>query len=186
MPLFGPRRDRVRREEVVSMLYTRIVAQSRRPVFYDTLGVADTPEGRFEVLTLHAILVLLRLRSGREGDEALAQMLFDHMFADLDQNLREIGVGDLRVGKQIKAMAQAFFGRLARCVEAVEARDRGLLAETLNRNTFRSAPLPPPLLDAVVDYVFDQWDALRACPIDAFVAGEWAFASPRVGAPAAP
>src|SRR4051812_22915736 len=83
----------------IEAIYGMIVAQAREPVFYRTLGVPDTVEGRFDMVLLHLWLVLRRLRES-EGGVALSQALFDHFCADMDANLRELGVGDLTVPKR--------------------------------------------------------------------------------------
>jgi len=94
-----------------ALLYRRIVAQSRLPVFYAEFGVPDTLEGRFELLTLHMFLALNALRSG-EGRHPVAQPLVDAFFADMDAAMREMGVGDLAVPKRMRALAAAFHERL--------------------------------------------------------------------------
>ena len=99
-------------------LYDRLVRHARFPLYYDRLGVPDTPEGRFEILSLHVGLTVRKLYS-LDGDKpngegrVLGQALFDLMVADLDVNLRELGVGDLSVGKQVKRLAGQFYARLA-------------------------------------------------------------------------
>jgi cytochrome b pre-mRNA-processing protein 3 len=94
--------------------YRRIVAQARRSEFYAGGGVPDSLDGRFEMLALHLFLVLHRLK--REGEDpacvALAQALADRMVADLDANLREMGAGDLGVGRRVKRMAGTAYGRI--------------------------------------------------------------------------
>ena len=92
-------------------LYRAIVARARHPGLYAGLGVADTLDGRFEMLMLHVIVLVRRLRADGAGE--LAQRLFDVMFADMDQALRELGVGDLAVPKRIRTMAEAYYGRSA-------------------------------------------------------------------------
>ena len=77
-------------------LYDTIVAQSRLPAFYQAGGVPDSVDGRFDLIVLHAVLVTRRLGGAGEPGKALAQELFDLMFADMDRSLREMGVGDLR------------------------------------------------------------------------------------------
>jgi cytochrome b pre-mRNA-processing protein 3 len=106
------RAARAARQAAAERLYRDLVGVARAPRFFREIGVPDTPEGRFEMIGLHAALVLLRLR--REGAEgrALGQALFDLMMADVDQNLRELGVGDLSVGKQVKRLAGQFYARL--------------------------------------------------------------------------
>src|SRR2546430_14212465 len=80
----------------IEAIYGMIVAQAREPLFYRAMGVPDTVNGRFDMVLLHLWMVLRRLRPV-EGGSGLSQALFDHFFADMDDNLREIGVGDLTV-----------------------------------------------------------------------------------------
>jgi cytochrome b pre-mRNA-processing protein 3 len=115
-------------------LYAAAIAQARQPVFYARLGVPDTVDGRFDMVALHVFLVLQRLKAEPEA-AAFAQALFDTMFADMDRNLREMGVGDLSVGKKVKAMAQALYGRIA-AYEAGMAADEETLQAALRRNLY--------------------------------------------------
>ncbi len=123
---------RRRQEQKIDALYGAIVAQARRPVFYADYGVADTVSGRFDLLVLHLALVLRQLREAPEAVRPLGQGLFDAFCRDIDGNLREMGVGDLAVPKEMKRFGEAFYGRAA-------AYDRALageadLAATLARN----------------------------------------------------
>src|SRR5512144_834346 len=118
---------------VADKLYRIIVEQSRLPVFYSELGVRDTPDGRYDMIIAHMILVLRRLKGAPSETRELAQALFDLMFADMDQNLREMGVGDLAVGKRVKNMAKAFYGRLAAYDAALCADDSSALQAALSR-----------------------------------------------------
>ena len=93
-----------RHERAAHALYGAIVAAAREPAFYDRLGVPDTMDGRFGMIGLHAALVMRRLRTAGPEGQPLAQALFDLMFADLDRNLREAGVGDLSVGRHVKGL----------------------------------------------------------------------------------
>ncbi len=79
-------------------LYEGVVAQARQPGFYRDCGVPDSVDGRFELIALHAFLVLHRLKADPTDTAALGQALFDVMFQDMDQSLRELGAGDLGVG----------------------------------------------------------------------------------------
>jgi cytochrome b pre-mRNA-processing protein 3 len=96
----------------IETIYGMIVTQAREPLFYRDLGVADTVNGRFDLLLMHLWLVLRRLRA-IEGDSGLSQALFDHFCTDMDDNLREMGVGDLTVPKRMQAFGEAFYGRTA-------------------------------------------------------------------------
>src|SRR5687768_6344310 len=88
----------------IAVLYGAIVAQARAPGFYRFYGVPDTVNGRFEMIVLHAVLVLSRLDAGSGTARSLGQAVFDHFCSDMDANLREMGVGDLGVPRQMKAI----------------------------------------------------------------------------------
>jgi cytochrome b pre-mRNA-processing protein 3 len=93
-------------------LYGAASAHARQPALYLAGGVADSPEGRFELYTVHVVLVLHRLKG--QGSEAgeVAQALFDTYVGGLDHALREMGVGDLSVGKKMRKLGEAFYGRV--------------------------------------------------------------------------
>lgn len=128
--LFGPR-PAVRAGR---KLYAAAVAQARQPAFYEDLGAADTAEGRFELYTLHVVLLLRRLK--RQGPQAseTAQGLFDAYLRGLDDALREMGVGDLSVGKKMRKLGEAFYGRVKSYDQALAALpDREPLAAVIGR-----------------------------------------------------
>ncbi len=93
----------------IAAVYDAIVASARQPNFYANLGVPDTLDGRFDMIVLHLFLVLDRMKG---EDEKFRQSLTDYFFMDMDRSLREIGVGDLTVGKKVRKMAEAFYGRI--------------------------------------------------------------------------
>lgn len=130
--LFGRRRALGNRR-VVERLYAGIIAAVRQPVFYDTYGVADTFEGRFELLIFHAGLILGRLNTAEAPGPAVAQDLVDAIFRHLDAGLREMGVGDLAVPKRMKKLAEAFLGRSAAYDAALREGEQAL-AQALSRN----------------------------------------------------
>jgi len=123
-------------------LYAAAVAAARNPVFYADLGVPDTVDGRFDLVTLFAALVVERLRGSPEPGPALAQAVFDAMFSDMDKSLREMGVGDLSVGKRVRAMWEAFHGRALAYSAALTAGDEQALAAGLQRNVWRGKTVP--------------------------------------------
>lgn len=125
-------------------LYGAAVARAREPVFYRDLGVPDTLEGRFEMISCHVVLILHRLKgdAAGAGEGALAQAVFDLMFADMDRNLREMGVGDLGVGRRVKTMARALYGRI-KAYEKGLAEGEGALAGAIQRNVFNDATGEP-------------------------------------------
>jgi len=123
-------------ESSIRELYGAIVAQARLPVFYQSYGVPDTVEGRFDLIVLHIVLVLAGL-GGEEGAErGIGQKLFDVFCRDLDGNLREMGVGDLAVPKRMRKFGEAFYGRQAAYLTAFAAADERELENALARNIF--------------------------------------------------
>lgn len=122
--------------ETAFAVYGSVVAQAREPAFYLDVPVPDTVDGRFEMIILHVFLLIDRLRG--QGDKAaeLCQQLFDTLFDDMDRSLREMGVGDLSVGKKINTMAEAFYGRAGAYQDALDNEDREELVGALTRNIF--------------------------------------------------
>ena len=91
----------------IEAIYGMIVTQAREPIFYRDLGVPDTVNGRFDLLLLHLWLLLRHLRTV-QGATELSQALFDRFCEDMDDNLREMGVGDQTVPKRMRAFGEAF------------------------------------------------------------------------------
>lgn len=112
--------------------YEAIVAAARHPVFYADWGVPDTLDGRFDMISLHAFLVLDRLKGSQQ---AFRQALVDELFDDMDRSLREMGVGDISVGKKVRKMAEVFYGRVAAYDLALAGPEGGLKA-AIARNIF--------------------------------------------------
>jgi len=157
------------------VLYLQIVAQARQPEFYRHCGVPDTLDGRFEMLILHMFLVLRRLKG--EDAPALSQELLDTLFADMDENLREMGVGDLSVGKRVKQMADAFYGRIAAYEDGLDG-EAGVLEASLARNLFGTAEASPAALAVLAAYLRREAESLAALDMKAIRAGELAFGPP--------
>lgn len=156
-------------------LYRAIVAQARQPGFYTASRVPDSVDGRFEMIALHMFLVLQRLKSA--GEDEAAQELFDTMFADMDQSLREMGAGDLGVGRRVRAMAEGLYGRIA-AYEAGLAGSDAELAAALRRNLFGTLPEPGPdaaTLQSLSAYLRDAAGRLGRQPAAALVAGSPEF-----------
>jgi len=114
-------------------LLAAVEAASRRPDFYGSGKVADTLEGRFELLALNAALALVRLKL-EPGAQSLAQDFTDRFFRSLDAGLRESGVGDLTVPKKMRRLAGEFYGRVNTYSAALAARDEVALTAAIARN----------------------------------------------------
>ena len=152
-------------------LYIRVVRQSRKPVFYEEYSVADTIDGRFDMIILHVFLVLRRLKIEGKSTESLGQALFDAMFTTMDSSLREMGVGDLSVGKRIKKMATAFYGRVEAYDAPLIAGDRAALCDALARNLFRGEPVKDGIKESLADYMLATWSHLNNQPHQRFFLG---------------
>lgn len=117
------RKPRLTPPGTIEAIYGMIVTQAREPIFYRDLGVPDTVNGRFDLLLLHLWLLLRRLRTvqgGTGGAAELSQALFDRFCEDMDDNLREMGVGDQTVPKRMRAFGEAFYGRVQAYDQAME------------------------------------------------------------------
>ena len=94
-------------------LYDQLSLAARDPSNYGVGKVADTPDGRFELLALHSAVFFTRFSKRGEQAEETSQEVFNIMFSGMDHALRELGVGDISVGKRIRKLAESFYGRLA-------------------------------------------------------------------------
>jgi len=163
-------------ERPATDLYAEIVRQSREPVFYEAAAVPDTVDGRFEMISLHAFLVMRHLKGGGEDAQKLSQSLFDEMFADMDQSLREIGIGDLSVGKHIKKMAKAFYGRVAAYEMALDGDGTESLVEALVRNHYGTVEgVPDEAAIALAQYVREADQRLTEDGVSMLMAGQVNF-----------
>ena len=125
--------------DAAALAYGRVVEQARQPVFFAGYGVPDTLDGRYELICLHAFLYLYRLKADRPQSAELSQAFFDAMFADLDRALREMGTGDLSVGKHVKRMARGFYGRIRAYQDGIESAEFGS-GRRIGAQPFRHRP----------------------------------------------
>jgi cytochrome b pre-mRNA-processing protein 3 len=109
-----------------------VMERARAPVFFTELCVPDTMDGRFDLVALHAWLALDRLAS--EPEPALSQAVVDEIFVGFDEALRQLGTGDIGMNRRLKAMAEAFYGRLQAYRAATDLEE---LATAIGRNLYR-------------------------------------------------
>ncbi len=133
------RKPRLTPPGTIEAIYGMIVTQAREPIFYRDLGVPDTVNGRFDLLLLHLWLLLRRLRTA-QGATELSQALFDRFCEDMDDNLREMGVGDQTVPKRMRAFGEAFYGRVQAYDQAIAAGGEAL-AEAICKNILNGTGL---------------------------------------------
>jgi cytochrome b pre-mRNA-processing protein 3 len=132
-------------------LHAAAVAQSRAPRLYQDLGAPDTIEGRFEMLSLHVILLLDRLKGASGPLLEVRQTLFDVFVSQLDGAMREMGVGDLAMSKRMRKLGALFYGRLQAYSEAFQALPATApLAEVLARTVLVDQETSPEPLAGYV------------------------------------
>lgn len=157
-------------------LHASAVAASREAQLYVGMGVPDSVEGRFELLTLHVILLVERLRAEAGAGEGLRQALFDTYISQLDGAMREMGVGDLSMGKRMRKLGEAFYGRATSYAAALKlAPDLSALQSVLARTVLDGVDIDPAPL---ADYVARAHAALAAGGREALLAGEPSWAAP--------
>ena len=164
--LFRPRPSRA----VGQALYASLVERSRNPMLYAELGAPDTVEGRFEIYSLHLVLLLEPLRGRGDLAAEVSQSLFDTFVKNLDHALREMGVGDLSVGRKMRKLGEAIYGRGKSYDTAFAALpDIGPLKALLARTVYADADAEPaPRMAA---YVLQQRAVLAAQPSERLLAG---------------
>ncbi len=172
------RKPRLAPRGTIEAIYGMIVTQAREPLFYRDLGVPDTVNGRFDLLVLHLWMVLRRLQP-IPGSAGLSQALFDRFCEDMDANLREMGVGDLKVPKRMQAFGEAFYGRTAAydlaLTEGSEALAQALCKNILNGEQIDNA-------GRLAFYAEAGITALAGLDDATMQNGSWRFPSPaRVG-----
>jgi cytochrome b pre-mRNA-processing protein 3 len=162
-------------EAAADAAYGAVVAQAREPALYAGLGVPDSVSGRFEMVVLHTVLVIGRLRKDGPQGTALAQLVFDAFCRDMDQSLRELGFGDMAVPKRMKKMGESFYGRSEAYGRTLT--DRKELAAAIARNVFPDGPAPANA-GRLADYAMASAAALADVPLDRIGAGAMSFPDP--------
>jgi cytochrome b pre-mRNA-processing protein 3 len=167
---------RTKPTDTIDALYGMIVAQARSPAFYRSYGVPDTVTGRLDMIVLHLVLVLRQLSAAQGALPPAGQALFDRFCRDIDDNLREMGVGDLTVPKEMRRVAENFYGR-TKVYEAALASNEGRALEiAVARNVFGAAE-PAVGAQRLADYMREAARLLERQAPDA-AAGALDFPDP--------
>jgi cytochrome b pre-mRNA-processing protein 3 len=172
------------RASTIEALYGAIVAQARAPVFYLDYRVPDTVNGRLDLLMLHLALTFERLSQGSPDEAAIGQGLFDRFCRDIDDHLREQGVSDLKVPKEMRGVGAAFFGRHGTYLTALRDGDPSALQAGLRRNVYQGAPEAAVLRLSV--YVEAVHAALAGQDAEAIAQGDFAWPDPAAVTPDRP
>lgn len=164
--------------DTISTLYGMIVAQARLPCFYRDYAVADTVNGRFDLIVLHLALVLDRL-TVEGGLQDPGQRLFDRFCEDMDANLREMGIGDLKVPEEMRRMGEAFYGRSQAYLAAMApGADGRALAAAITRNIYGGAPSASAAAPRLAAYMVEAVRDLKTQDMAALADGQLHFPDP--------
>lgn len=155
-------------------VYAQIVAKARQPWLYLNAGVPDTVTGRFDMITLHSFLVMEHLSAKGDNESTFNQALFDEVFLDMDHSLREMGVGDLSVGKKVRKMSEMFYGACngyRTALEQEEPKRTQALSDALKRN-ITGDEVESKKLASLVEYAMQAKNQVESIPVKSFITGK--------------
>ena len=160
--LFGDRRDR---SDLIP-LYNAVVAEARLPIWYERALVPDSMDGRFDMVALVLSLVLLRLEREGEAGKLPSVLLTEVFIDDMDGTMREVGFGDLVVGKRVGGIMGMLGGRLG-------AYRDGNRREAVVRNVYRDAPPSDQAVNELVLLSQTLETRIAAVPMADLLKGSW-------------
>tara|TARA_B100000401_G_C52594155_1_gene618703 strand:- start:176 stop:712 length:537 start_codon:yes stop_codon:yes gene_type:complete len=143
------------------LIYQNIVEISRSKVFYIDFELDDSFETRFDLITMHSFIIFYYYRKNKDIKSNIAQELFDLIFGDLENNLREMGFGDIAVNKKMKSFVNAFYGRIAQYSKSMELyenkADKKLLHQTILNNIYKEQDANNHA-NVFVSYIIDNFE----------------------------
>ena len=147
---------------LVNNIYQNIVKISRSKFFYLNLRLRDDFETRFDLILFHAFIIFYYYKNLKKGKSSISQELFDFMFSDFENNLREMGFGDIAVNKKMKVFITAFYGRIAQYSKGVDAYkangDKSLLHQTILNNIYKGDETLKHHINYFIDYMTENID----------------------------
>jgi cytochrome b pre-mRNA-processing protein 3 len=156
-------------------LYEAVTRQARQFIFFHDYKVPDTPEGRFEVLTLHLALILRRLKFLHSGESErfrnLTPILCNRIIADIEESLRAMSVSELKITRHLKAFVEGFYGRLIAYDKALELNTRSDLEKVIRKNVYGIVDtIEDYIVEGLVAYTQQTWKWLQETSIPQIVA----------------
>ena len=146
----------------VSKIYQNIVEISRSKFFYLNLKLKDDFETRFDLIIFHTFIIFFYYKNLKNEKSSISQELFDFMFSDFENNLREMGFGDIAVNKKMKVFITAFYGRIAQYSKGIDAYiddgDKSLLQQTILNNIYKGDETKSHHLNNFIDYMKNNID----------------------------
>ena len=159
-------------DDLAKNVFKIIVNQSRKKIFYTELRVPDTFEGRFEMMVLHTFLVVRCLKMSK-SKKNFGRDIMTKLFDDFDLSLREMGVGDMGIGKKIKIMADSFYGRCKAYEEGLNL-DKNSLEDAIVRNIYRG-DADKEKASILVNYVKSEAKLIENLSFKEINAGKFSF-----------
>ena len=155
---------------LIENIYTNIVKTSRNKIFFLNFNVDDTVEGRFDIIILHSFIIFYFFIDIDEKKSKLPQLLFDHMFADFDSNLREMGFGDIAVNKRMKQFINAFYGRISNYSKGLnqfkKLNDEKALKNTIIKNIYKDINVEIKCVNFWSRYIIDNVNYINNKTLD--------------------
>ena len=151
-------------------LYNAAMEKARQEKLYEAYAVPDSMDGRFEMVALHVVLIMRRLNSDKSRTELLSQALFDIMFADMDESLRAVGIGDMGITKRMKFLMRGFNGRAHIYSAALDAKDVEALKMVLSKNVYEER-VSDKKLELLAQYVIAHQEKLEGNGLGDLVSG---------------
>ena len=163
-------RRRAERSRRAGELYGGVVTAARQPFFYKDMGVPDTPEGRFELVALHLFLALEALKQRGPQQLEVTRQTIEAFVSDMDDCMREMGVGDFTVPKKVKRAAAAFYERAGAYRRGLSEAQKSVLEKSLSTYVFAGRQEDGNGLSALAGYVRNAASALAAEQFDVLCA----------------
>jgi len=142
---------------LIEEIYQNIIERSRLKYFYLQKEVEDSLESRFDLIIFHSFIIFQFFREMKIVNSSIPQNLFDFMFKDFENNLREMGLGDVAVNKKMKIFITAFYGRVSNYSIGVEVyrtkNDKMKLFNTIKNNIFKNKMVSSKSVDFFVEYL---------------------------------
>ena len=161
-------------------IFSIIIEHSRVIDFYENYSVEDSLDGRFDLMSVHMAIVLKKLDHHKNFKDVpeFKRILQEIMFVNLDLTLSEIGVCDLGVGKKIKVMAEAFYGRMIAYQNLFSSENKDEMSNTLKRNLYREKTINEDILKKMVSYIYQQYELIIKQDIEKILDGHIEFKLP--------
>ena len=149
-------------KDITSEIYQNLIERSRSKFFYLNMDIDDSFESRFDIIILHSFIIFYSIKNISDDEKKLSQFLFDYMFEDFDNNLREMGFGDIAVNKKMKVFITAFYGRIANYSKGVDqikkSRNDEMLNQAILNNIYKGKNSNTQYLNLFKQYIIRNID----------------------------